>query len=158
MVRNKRIISVLSVLFSLFGFALITAPSASAAGYGCSGSLVDNHPIRTTENVTYGNLYLYYDSSTGYNCAVAVKNSAGGAGTASKTTVSIFRCTAGASTGDACTTDASDDDSGNYSSYAGPVKVYAPNRCIRLYANIWHPTNGWIASYWGGNANLAEHC
>ena len=52
------------------------APSASAAGYGCSGSQIDTYPVKTSGGTTYSNIYLYYDSSTGENCASNVRTSA----------------------------------------------------------------------------------
>lgn len=158
MTLKARIVAVFSALFAIAGFSLVSAPAASAAGYGCSGSLIAQKSIRTTENVQFGVLNVYYDSSTGVNCAAAVKYAAGGAGTPSQTSVSIYRCVAGSAPGSSCYTDDSDSDSGSFSSYAGPASVYAAGRCIRLYASIWHPTNGWIGTYWGGNANKAEHC
>ncbi|MFD7325434.1 hypothetical protein ACFV9D_30820 [Streptomyces sp. NPDC059875] len=158
MTLKARIVAVLSALFAIAGFSLVSATAASAAGYGCSGSLIAQKSIRTSQNVQYGTLNVYYNSSTGMNCVAAVKNATGGAGIASETNVTIYRCVAGSAPGSSCYTDDSDTDGGSFSSYAGPAEVYAAGRCVRLYANIWHPTNGWIASYWGGNANKAEHC
>ncbi|MFJ1594689.1 hypothetical protein ACIOD0_31255 [Kitasatospora albolonga] len=67
------------------------------------------------------NIFLYYDASTGRNCASNVRTAAGGAGTAARISVSIW-----ADGGSAVT------DDGNYAQYAGPVATYARGKCVNV--------------------------
>jgi hypothetical protein len=119
--------------------SVATATSASAGAYGCAGSLVWSHALKNGNNITQSNLYLYYNSSTGYNCAVNVWAST--AGTKSWITVGILSSTDGAW----------NDDPGPYQSYAGPVMTYGANRCIKVYGYTSNSTtsisytSGWVA-------------
>jgi hypothetical protein len=85
--------------------------------------------------LTGGRVYLLYNSGNGYNCVVTLKST--NIGTPSS--VSAFLEPQGASR----TTD-----SGSYSYYAGPVRRYAANTCVR----------------WGGSVGSSsytspfEHC
>ncbi|MEU7026550.1 hypothetical protein AB0A60_07615 [Streptomyces sp. NPDC046275] len=129
---------------SIFGLAFFAAPAASAGGYGCNGSLIDTYSIKNGSTV-WGSTYLYYDSATGNNCAVAVKNSTGYAGTSSFTSVYLQRCnssTPGYCGGIA----ASVDDSQNYTQYAGPVSLYAAGKCLQVQASIWNPAHTVVAT------------
>lgn len=127
-----------SALMAILGFSFITAPTASAAGYGCSGNLVGTWDVKTSGGTIYGYYYVYYDSATGYNCAVTVKNAAGGAGHSDTTEAQINRCSQ-TSPGSTCTVPGpGPDDIGLYSSYAGPVKVYSPKNCITGFGLIYN--------------------
>lgn len=54
---------------------VVTAPAASAGGYGCSGGLVDSYGINADHGVHAGmkiaDVYTYWDGSQ--NCQVVVK-------------------------------------------------------------------------------------
>ncbi|KKD09679.1 hypothetical protein TN53_02115 [Streptomyces sp. WM6386] len=137
----------------LAGF--IMAPSASAAGYGCPGSQIDTYAVKTSGGTTYSNIYLYYDSATGTNCASNVRTSAGGYGTSNPQAidVQIWRCVAGSTPGAACTADTPiDGDYGYYQYYAGPVDVTASNRCITIFAQTRHN------DVWAKRTLNAVHC
>ncbi|EST27189.1 hypothetical protein N566_23440 [Streptomycetaceae bacterium MP113-05] len=121
----------------------VPAASAAAGNHGCSGSLIDSYPV-LDQGSTWGTTYLYYDASTGDNCAVAVKSSGGYKGTASLTRVQLERCES--STPGTCgDTDASIEDAGQYSYYAGPVVLNAAGRCLNISAEIWDPTQVEVA-------------
>lgn len=95
------------------------------AGYGVIDSM----------GVSGGTIYLAYSSATGDNCVVTVRNTPG----------------ATESMGADVSLDSSpywNQDSGNYTTYAGPVYVYAPHACID-----W---GGWIGS--SSNYQYDVHC
>jgi hypothetical protein len=105
-----------------------TAPAspAYAGGYGCTGSLVGTWKINGSEPVE-GDVDLYYDSSTGWNCAVVVKRSSFvfyGMAT------NMYIHMNNSSYDDNHTKNNYDSDSGMYKYYAGPVRVYGKNMCI----------------------------
>ena len=54
--------------------ALIVAPmNAHAAEYGCSGNLIDTYKVMSSVPNHLSTIRLYYNASTGYNCAANVK-------------------------------------------------------------------------------------
>lgn len=152
---KRRAISALTVLFAMLGLSLTFAPAASAAGYGCSGNLIDSYPLVTSNSSgypdgspSYGAVNLYYDSSSGNNCAATVANSNGGAGVYKDMMVSLFRCS-GTSIS-SCTYFKSD--IGNYASYAGPASLYANGYCVMVSGSI---------NYKGKNSSVQSpvgHC
>ncbi|ROQ81635.1 hypothetical protein EDD95_1224 [Streptomyces sp. CEV 2-1] len=120
----KRAMVILTSLAAITGGAVMVAPAASAAGFGCAGSQIDVYPVADADNgAVLSNIFLYYDASTGKNGASNVRTSAGGAGTAARISVSVW-----ADGGSAVT------DNGIYSQYAGPVSVQAAGKCINVKA------------------------
>jgi hypothetical protein len=91
-----------------------TASAAAAASYngvcGSSYSVIDSHSL------SGATIFLTYSASTGNNCVVTVRNTPGSAAPMGAE-VSL----AGAPW---------NGDYGNYTTYAGPVYVHAPNACI----------------------------
>jgi hypothetical protein len=93
------------------------------------------YEVIDSASLTGGSVHLLYNSGNGYNCVVTLKSTS--LGTASA--VSAFLEPEGA----ARTTD-----QGNFTYYAGPVRVSAPNVCVR----------------WGGSVGSSsytspfEHC
>lgn len=75
---------------------------------------------------------LLYNPSNGYNCAVTIKTS--NIGTATKT--GVYLSSSSTSMGQV--------DAGNYSSFAGPVYLYAPNTCV-WFGGETSTSGGW----WG---------
>ncbi len=131
----------------------LASPSANAAeNYGCVGSLIDSYPIGNQGSI-WGTTYLYYDASTGDNCAAAVKSSGGWKGTATLTRVQMERC-ASSTPGTCGDTDASIEDSGQYAYYAGPVTLNAGGKCINITAEIWDPSRTEVARV----THTAVHC
>lgn len=128
------------------GPAAAVAPAATAApagAYGCAGNQVDTYSVKTTGGTVYGTIHLYYDSSTGLNCAVSVANSAGGYGTKTEKTIDLFLCDPGTKAGQICPVYETSSDGGNYAYYAGPVTMHAAGQCIALDSNIRSPSGTW---------------
>jgi len=136
---RHRILTFATIASVAAGVSLFVAPSASASGYGCSGSQIDTYNVNHGSTL-FGVVHLYYNSSTGKNCAVTVKTAAGGYGTKSQIDVVIDRCaTPGSHPGYDCYSLAKVDDSGNYAEYAGPVSLSAAGSCIAVYGYVSTP-------------------
>lgn len=90
---------------------------------GSAYSVVNSHGL-VSNGVSYGKVYLLYNNDNGYNCVVTIKHRSVG----SPSSTSAYLEPQGSTR----TTD-----SGNFSYYAGPVKRYAANVCVR----------------WGGSVN-----
>ncbi|MBR7825054.1 hypothetical protein KDK95_01960 [Actinospica sp. MGRD01-02] len=129
---------------AIVGAGLFFAGSAPAqASSLCSGVEVDHASLVDVEgtDVARGTLYLYYDSSTGKNCAYATNNT----GVRHEMDVYITRCAAGTGQtvstcqdSDPLVTGTANDDYGNYISYAGPVNTLgsAAGVCIKAFGGI----------------------
>ncbi|WP_431679501.1 spore-associated protein A [Kitasatospora sp. KL5] len=95
---------------------------AQAADYnGVCGS---GHHIVDSMSLADDTAFLTYDSSTGQNCAVTVRNSPG----SPVYVIASIRVAVGGSP--------RHKDGDYYGTYAGPVYVYAPGRCIDRAAQI----------------------
>ncbi|WP_405796439.1 hypothetical protein [Streptomyces sp. NBC_01506] len=115
------------------GIGLITAPTASAAGYGCGGSLVGQYNIKGSDNSTWGTINVYYSSASGgTNCIVNVAKKY--AGTPHGLEVHLFQGSRRA------------DDKGRYSQYAGPVSLSETNGdCITVSGEVSNPSGSTVA-------------
>jgi hypothetical protein len=117
----------------------LTATAADAAS--CSGSLIGNIAVKSG-STTYGTLKLYYNSSSGNNCARLdrVVNY----GTQKGMILDLYACGSGWSASK-CHQDFYDvgQDSGQYGQYAGPVTVYGKGRCILVDASVQAANNSW---------------
>ncbi|SBT39610.1 hypothetical protein [Micromonospora auratinigra] len=112
----------------------VGAQSAQAAD--CSGNLINRTLAKTSSGVTVGELVVYYNSSTGKNCARF--NHLGPAyGVKSTTYVWLTVCASGTAP-DVCRNGEVDDSIGDFAYYAGPVYVYAPNNCVRATGNLMY--------------------
>ncbi|MGE7435366.1 hypothetical protein [Kitasatospora sp. NPDC001175] len=146
------------------GLTFATAGPAAAGGWGCSGSEVSGSPyaVKDDNGNVFSWAHLYYDSSSGQNCAVNVKVPAL-SGTPSWTYVHLATC-AETSPGNCTSTQADDDPtdfSKRYSQYAGPVRVNAQGHCVSLWAETYDndTSNRIHAWYWSGQfAPEAFHC
>ncbi|MEV4616831.1 serine/threonine-protein kinase [Kitasatospora sp. NPDC049258] len=133
------------------------SPPTAAAAYGCSGGLIDSYPVKTGAGVVLGYFYLYFDNATGTNCAATIKTANSGYGTASHVSASISRC-GNTSPAASCTVAAgtTKTDDGNFTMYAGPVKVAAAGACVTGSGSItW---GGVTATTAGSLGNRAVHC
>lgn len=135
---KQRLVPVLIATAIAAASLVISAPAAPAyaGGYGCTGSAVGTWTIYETDTipvVAVGDIHLYYDSSTGWNCAVNVKRSSyvfyGLA-----TNMYIHMNNSAYDDNHIANNFASD--SGMYKYYAGPVRVYGKNMCIWVSAGI----------------------
>lgn len=155
--RAARVATVISLTVSGLALAPAAHAAPAAAADYCTGySLVASYPVKTSGGTSYGTAYLYWKESSGFNCAVAVKNSAGGAGTKNYMSVSLTACK---ETRPKSTCEESDDvyssskDGDNYAHYAGWVQVHTgSNHCVKLDSVIWK--TGTVAQFHSG----AFHC
>lgn len=142
-----------SVALIVSGMAVATAPQAQAAS-GCSGSLIESRTLKVGKT-TVGSMALYYNASTGMNCA---RTNHGGVTWNKKTytLIEIYACK-NTTPGRNCVLGKHAIDSGNYSKYAGPVSVYGKGKCIAVHANIWWKGDATV--YSGGYPALfTTHC
>ncbi|MFD6494652.1 hypothetical protein ACFV99_39395 [Streptomyces sp. NPDC059944] len=148
----RKALGMLAGIIAIMASGVIFAPTASAAGYGCAGSEIDTYPVKTSGGTQYATIHLFYNSSTGNNCAVTVATTAGGYGTSDTTMVNISVCSGTTLTscvGGAITNKAQ---VGEFQYYAGPVSVSAANHCILVSGSRDH--NGATA----GNQYGPVHC
>jgi len=102
--------------------AIVTGPSAAYASdvnpYSASAICGSGYSVIDSA-VSEGHYYMYllYNSSNGKNCAVTLKQA--NLGTKTLTDVYIIP-----------ESGTPDEDYGSFTSYAGPVYVYAPGECI----------------------------
>ncbi|MET7675684.1 hypothetical protein [Streptomyces seoulensis] len=157
----RRVIATIGAIFAVIAGGIAFAPTASAAGYGCSGNLIDTYPAKTTGGTQYGVVQLYYSTANGgTNCAVLI-DTYFGSGVAKSMNVGIYRCVAGTTAGGNCdgkNFDLHQLDSGTYTSYAGPVSVTGTSsRCISLLAYEDNPNSSDPNSF-AGFSTVALHC
>lgn len=134
--RHTRIGSAVAAVAVAAGFMVATSGAAIAGGYGCSGNLVGTWPVKSPVPNTLSNIRLYYDASTGYNCAVNVKTayySQFKFQTAVTITRQDFNPDDNYRPGVTI-----DSDSGQYWSYAGPVKIPARGMCVMVDAVTYY--------------------
>ncbi|WP_431681358.1 protein kinase domain-containing protein [Kitasatospora sp. KL5] len=132
------------------------SPATSAATYGCSGGLVGSYPVTTPAGVVFGYFYIWFDASSGKNCAATIKTVNSGYGTASSVKASISRCTQTAPAAN-CSKVAGTTatDQGDFAKFAGPVRVAAVKICINGYGSItWAGQTATTSSL----GNRAVHC
>ncbi|MEU9865645.1 hypothetical protein AB0D99_32725 [Streptomyces sp. NPDC047971] len=148
----RKATAILGSLGMAAAFLVIGAPAASAGGYGCAGGQIATYPVKYG-STTYGNIYVYYDASTGKNCAVNVATTAGGYGKDKYMQVEITRCS---ETSPSSTCHVEDEDYEGYypfKYYAGPVEIYASNKCINVSGEIKYNGNTATGTNYG-----ADHC
>jgi hypothetical protein len=117
------------------------------------GVQVDTYPI-TANGSQIGEVDLYYNSSTGYNCAWT-RTIGDAYGHAQHITIGIGACSPSNRQSDQCTgATQHDDDLGDYHYYAGPAAVKAPGVCISLIGFIMWKGQSYAATTNG----VAVHC
>ncbi|WP_328306913.1 hypothetical protein OG432_01590 [Streptomyces sp. NBC_00442] len=111
------------------GLTVGTAATASAASL-CPGSLIDTYYNKTSEGTVVSKVQLYYSSANnGTDCAVNTAVLYAG-----KTTQLSVYIGVGSTY---------DGDMGNYTSYAGPVKVTGTNgRCVDVGGSAANTRDG----------------
>jgi hypothetical protein len=121
----------------LVAIGVVLVPVAPAQAADCGGNLIFRQ--RALYNgAAVGELVVYYNASTGNNCARF--NHLGSAyGVSASTTVILTKCST-TNPGNGCGTAlVIAADSGSYAYYAGPVSVHAPNNCVTAEGYIyWH--------------------
>jgi hypothetical protein len=126
-----------------------TAEVAAAAS-SCPGNQIEHIPVMSG-STTFGFLDIYFDSSTGNNCAMTTATGSA-SGHATFIDVCLFRCKQ-TSQGSACTVEVARCDPGAFHFFAGPVSVHAPGQCISAFGDITF--NGVTGS---GALRGATHC
>ncbi|CAM5449962.1 hypothetical protein ACFYZI_18585 [Streptomyces griseorubiginosus] len=148
----RKALGALAATVAVIASGMVFAPAASAAGYGCAGSEIDTYPVKTSGGTQYATIHLFYDSSTGNNCAVTVATTAGGYGTSETTMASISECSGTTLTSCVDGAITRKADAGSYQYYAGPVSVPGAGHCILVSGSRTH--NGVVA----GNQYGPVHC
>ncbi|GAA3373953.1 hypothetical protein GCM10020367_35940 [Streptomyces sannanensis] len=112
------------VAASVAGLAALTiTPAHAVTPSGLCGtgySQIDSH-VFTNGSVEFARIYLLYNTGNGYNCVVTLHSSATGG---MPLTTGAWLDVANDGKGQA-------KDQSVYSSYAGPVRLYAGNTCVR---------------------------
>jgi hypothetical protein len=117
-----------------------TAASACANDFGGSWFVVsDGHRAIVHNGVTIGDVYLTYNSATGYNCAVTIKRKY--VGTATGTGVNLW--VQGVA-------DVAAYQDGSYKYYAA-VKYHAAGRCVDYEGLMDDPGTVFAGRYYWGN-------
>lgn len=124
-----------AALVAVTGFAVLTAPAASAA-VSCSGTVTYDHTFTYNGNPVV-ELTVYYNSTNGGTNSACLYHRGAYYGVATPTSVQIHRC-AQRNPGSGCDfTASSRTDSGNYAYYAGPVGVTGTaNYCVFAEGSI----------------------
>ncbi|WP_405021187.1 hypothetical protein OHV05_34100 [Kitasatospora sp. NBC_00070] len=126
--RARKAITALGIAaLTSFG-AIAAAPAAQAGGYGCSGSHVWSGDVAGA-----GTVHTYYNGST--NCSVFVKSLY--SGTRTYTDIYVQKA------GDPGWIDGG---GGYFTTYAGPVTIYAPGSCIREWVIELDPNGNTIVN------------
>ena len=117
----------------------VAAPLTNTANCSSLGSLIEYDPIYAN-GTQIGELQVYYNSSTGYNCAYL---HTGGPAYGQAQYIDVWIGTCKETAGDQCTSIQHDEDgSYNYRYYAGPVGVYGSGHCIAAVGRLeWQ--NNW---------------
>lgn len=138
----KKLISlILLTLASTFAIVGVSSTAANAVTV-CSGTQIYSK-YATYNGTNVGLLRVFYNASTGNNCA-QFEHVGPSVGQTRYTSVVLQRCSQ-TNPGNGCTVTAQQSDAGQYSSYAGPVSVYAPGNCVQAAGEI----------YWGGGYRQA---
>lgn len=158
-----KLVAIATAAFALFALGALSAPAQGATG-PCPGSRIEHVPVKVgTTVLSY--LNVYYDASTGKNCA---RNDKTGvmAGSPSYTYVLLQRCSQTVQ-GSSCTVTAEQEDPALgdwdtwYVSYSGPVFVSAANHCIHAMAassDSWFQGPPSRTPYFGSTSPYASHC
>lgn len=135
---------------------LASTSSAQAAGT-CPGGLIAHQPL----TAGLGWLDVYYDGTTGRNCARVV-SSAGTWGVPKVMSVELVRCSS-TKPSQRCGTYDTSRDRGTYKYYAGPVSISARGHCILAYGYVQTSSSSGYAqlgrtSYLEGTPAYGVHC
>ncbi|WP_157531921.1 MULTISPECIES: hypothetical protein [unclassified Kitasatospora] len=110
------------------------------------------YAVTTDSGAVYSYVHLYWNSSTGQNCAVNVKTGSL-SGTPTLTQVALIACRQDSPEGGSasqCTAIEYPMDPGRsdiyYNSYAGPVTVHGDGHCV-MATGITYDTHGTMADY-----------
>ncbi|MEV6205784.1 spore-associated protein A [Kitasatospora sp. NPDC051914] len=128
-----------SAVLAAAAATVVTAPGpAYAAGYngacGAGYRVIDSLPLDATEDG--GTVYLTYNRTNGYNCVVTVRNTPGDP---------IWMSASIKPSG----TEDYHSEQNLFTTYAGPVYLHAPGRCIDWDGSIGYAYNWQLNSHCG---------
>jgi hypothetical protein len=132
----KKALTVSVAAVAAMSLSVVTPTAASAGAYGCSGKLVGSWKVPMKDLLTGGTYYrsdvkLYYNASTGWNCAALVKRPGKPRyGEKTPMLLEIFN----SRWAEDRPKNNHDKNAGRFKYYAGPVKVYGKNLCLSIYA------------------------
>ncbi|WP_371776937.1 spore-associated protein [Streptomyces sp. NBC_01438] len=148
MTSVRRRLAALSGGLTLALAAVILTPGVANAASnpyngvcGANYTVIDHLKMTTSAGTHLGDAYLTYNSSNGYNCSLM--QIVPGSGTMFAETKLLLTGGGGG-----------DEDSGYFSSYAGPVYLYAKNRCIDWVGGIGGTSSVRLA----GHSIINSHC
>ncbi len=143
---KKLAVALASLLTAAAGIVVPVAPAQAASS--CSGTMISYANLKTSSGAVVGEIAVYYNSATGYNCA-RFNHRGPTYGVASQTAITIQRCHETTKATQTCTSSSSDPASatdrasGNYAYYAGPVQVYAPRNCVSVEGYVTYAGREW---------------
>lgn len=120
----KLLISLVFILFSQLAYAQDS----------CRGVLIDHKNVHV-DQVLIAQLQLYYDNSTGKNCAM-MRHAGHTWGQKHYTYVSIAPCHDSSCQMNQSPAPGSQEDYGDYNFYAGPVSINARHKCIYVQGQM----------------------
>lgn len=149
----------LLILVAALGLLAVAQPSLASAASSCSGSRIE-HLAEDDSGMNYGYLDVYWNSSTGLNCAMNNKTHFYGTATFTYAYISVCSETV---PGGRCTRTAYQQDPPNgqtpwFSYYAGPVSVSAVHHCIYSFAQTSVSTTSNLIDAAAGTSPFASHC
>jgi hypothetical protein len=128
------------------------APHETSSHCQSLGSLVESRTIKDDGGNTIGEMDVYYNSATGYNCAYT-QGLGQARGTSTVKGVTIFLCTE-TKPGDVCHYNTKMKDDGDFLYYAGPVGLQAKGKCIAVTGLVaWKGKN-----YYANTDPYVGHC
>lgn len=131
----------------------------AAAASTCSGKQINHRNVIAKDNVKIGEVRLFWNSSTGKNCVITVKQGRT-YGFKSITRASLTRCENKSGTYCLDQVDETNPvdnlvDDGVYSYYAGPVSVWAKGYCVQWWGDI-QDTDGHVYQAFVGSSNCGS--
>lgn len=150
------LVAMVAIIFILSDYqtseAATLSPQTNTTHCKSLGALIESEPIMDG-STKIGEIDVYYNKSTGYNCAYA-KSSGSTWGKKKSMTAWISSCKETKPNKTGCTTIKDDVDSGMYSYEAGPVGVSGKGHCISAQgAIIWHGKR-----YYANLKPIVGHC
>jgi hypothetical protein len=132
--RRRALVAALALSMLTPVAAVMQTQVAEAATGSCPGTQIASYPV-TQGTLRMGTIYLYWDGSTGSNCAVDVAYGSFYGRSGKEMSVSLSACAYDAS-GICQTVGNVAYDHGQYLYYAGPVSVPAAGLCVQVYGQI----------------------
>ncbi|MEU6295927.1 hypothetical protein [Streptomyces erythrochromogenes] len=138
---SRRALALTTGVAALSALAAVPAQAQTISGGSCGAGYYqqDAYPLGDHTGATgAGVIFLYYNKSTGKNCAILRRDSK-------------FNITDGMGVSITASDGKSDIDGQRaYTQYAGPVYVAARGKCIKLWGEVtgfWNGSSGWSGTH-----------